>query len=123
MNTRQIAAEYRLSQWMEAIQERISSGETIKDFCKRKGVKRNTYFYWQQRIRKAACEKLSELQKTDPSTGISLPGFTEVKLPETPKLERRGEVHIEIHGIQIRAGKDYPKESLVALLREVSRLC
>ena len=45
MTTREIAAEYRLAQWAQALQARVTSGESIKDFCQSKGVSRNTYFY------------------------------------------------------------------------------
>jgi len=58
MNTREAASAYRISQWSVAIQEKVASGESINDFCERVGVRRNTYFYWQRKLREAAIQNL-----------------------------------------------------------------
>jgi hypothetical protein len=60
MDTRKIASEYRLSQWMNIIQEQQLSGQNIKDFCQEKGISRHAYFYWRRKMRKAACMELSK---------------------------------------------------------------
>ncbi|MBN1623114.1 MAG: transposase, partial [Clostridia bacterium] len=53
MNTQRIAMEYRLSQWAGIVQQRLDSGKNIKDFCEDEGINRNTYFYWQKKLREA----------------------------------------------------------------------
>ena len=123
MNTRQVASEYRLAQWVQAIQERIANGEKVKDFCVRKGISRNTYFYWQQRIRKTACEKIAEIQRMNTQTGLAVPGFTEIKLAELPTTGQAGQIRIEVKGVQITADSEYPTEALTVLLRELTRPC
>ncbi len=60
MDTRKVAAECRLSQWMHVIQEQQSGGLNIKEFCQEKGMSRHAYFYWRRKLRKAACEELSK---------------------------------------------------------------
>jgi len=55
MNTRKIAAEYRLTQWAGIIRERQESGLNVKAFCEAKGFHENIYFYWQRKLREAAC--------------------------------------------------------------------
>jgi len=60
MDTQKVTAEYRLSQWMHVIQEQQCSGQNIKDFCQAREISRNKYFYWQRKLRKAACEELSK---------------------------------------------------------------
>lgn len=55
MDTQKITAEYRLSKWMQVIKEMKTNGQSITDFCKEKGISRNTYFYWQRKLRQAAC--------------------------------------------------------------------
>ena len=62
MNTREIAMEYRLAQWAQALQERITNGESIKEFCQNRGVSRNTYFYWQRKLRKTASKQMAVKQ-------------------------------------------------------------
>ena len=126
MNTRQVATEYRLAQWVQAMQERKASGETIKEFCQRKGVNKNTYFYWQQRIRKAACEKLAEVQSMEAQTGLSVQGFTEVKITEAPALPMAvlpSKICVEAGKYKITTDSGYPAESLSMLLRELIRPC
>ncbi len=63
MDTQKVTAEYRLSQWMQVIQEQQSSGQNIKDFCQSRGISKNRYFYWQRKLRQAACTKLVKLEK------------------------------------------------------------
>jgi hypothetical protein len=58
MDTRKVAAEYRLAQWSQALRERKENDETVNAFCVRKCISKNTYFYWQKKLRKVACEEL-----------------------------------------------------------------
>ncbi|MGI6412280.1 MAG: IS66 family insertion sequence element accessory protein TnpA [Syntrophomonadaceae bacterium] len=61
MDTRRVAEEYRLSQWMNVIKEQQCSGQNIKEFCQDKGISRHAYFYWRRKIREAACMELSRI--------------------------------------------------------------
>jgi hypothetical protein len=54
MDTRKAAAEYRLGQWTQRLQEQKASGLSITAWCEQTGVPRWQYFYWQRRIRTAA---------------------------------------------------------------------
>ena len=58
MNTRYIAAELRLSHWSAIMRERQESGLSVKAFCESRGFHTNVYFYWQRKLRAAACEVL-----------------------------------------------------------------
>ena len=60
INTREIAAELRLSHWAGIMRERTRSGQSIKAFCRQIGICQNTYFYWQRRVRAAACTALPD---------------------------------------------------------------
>jgi len=71
MNTRQIAAEYRLSHWTGIVKDRQESGLSIKAYCERAGFHENIYFYWQRKLRAAACEQLAE---TKPRSAYPGPG-------------------------------------------------
>ena len=44
MNTREIAAEYRLKHWAKTMQERLASGKSIREYCKEAGMHENVYF-------------------------------------------------------------------------------
>ena len=58
MNTKDIAAEYRLSHWAQVVQDRVEKGISIRLYCKEAGIHENTYFYWQRKLREAACTGL-----------------------------------------------------------------
>ena len=124
INTRAIAAEYRLSHWAQVMQERIQSGLSIKAYCKQIGICGNTYFYWQRRVRAAACEQLA-LSVSEKST-LPAPGFTEVRveptaLPALPETTQSSQLRIEIGNIQMTVDSVYPPDKLAGLLRELVR--
>lgn len=118
INTREVAKEYRLSHWAGIMQERVQKGQSIKEYCLEIGICQNTYFYWQRRVRAAACEQLALKPE---SIQANQPVFTEVKvsgqltLPaaETPP------VRVEYKGIQIFCS--YRPDELAVLLRELAR--
>lgn len=59
MNTREIVEEYRLTHWAGIMKDRAASGLSIKEFCKTAGFRENVYYYWQRKLRDAACEELA----------------------------------------------------------------
>jgi putative transposase len=120
MDTRKIASEYRLAQWSQAMRERADSGESIRSFCQNRGVSKNTYFYWQKKLRSVACERLAKLQEKP--TGIAAHSFTEVKMLESPNqslAEETGQLLIEVRGVKITTDSTYPADKLATLLREL----
>jgi transposase-like protein len=133
INTRKIAQEYRLTHWTQIMRKRTESGLSIKDYCEQIGICTNTYFYWQRRLREAACEELALTVNTPEGEIRQLPvvNFAEVTVkepipvPESPEIEARSksDIHIELHGVQITVGAGYPAEKLAALLRELTRPC
>jgi len=121
MDTRSIATEYRLARWAEIMKERSESGLSVKAFCEKAGIHGNTYYYWQRKLREAACSAL-------PGTDLIPSGFTEVRLSNKPMTftqtaNTNSQVSIEASGIRITACGEYPADKLAALLREVVRPC
>jgi len=117
VGTQEVTTEYRLAQWAQVMTARSDSGQSIKEFCQSAGIKRNTYFYWQRKLREAA------------SAQLTAPGFAEVivqeapqplALPETPTPSQ---LCVEAAGVRITADSTYPPSSLAALLRELVRPC
>ena len=121
MNTGEIAAEYRLSHWARIMKERKESGLSIKAYCKDAGFHENSYFYWQRKLREAACERLAGTQ-----TGLAGAGFAEVRPVQSTMLlpgNSAGQICIETGGYKITAGNGYPTEAIAALLRELTKPC
>jgi putative transposase len=101
MDTRKVAKEYRLNQWAQIIKARNESGKSVKDFCEDAGVSRNAYFYWQRKLRKAACK---DLTVADESAVIVANGWVKLN-PVRPQYEDDG-ILIEINGCRITVKGD-----------------
>jgi putative transposase len=97
MDTRKIAGQYRLTQWSEVIRRRTESGLNVRGFCDREGIRENTYYYWQRKLREAACGE----------TGAALPapgGWAAVVPAGTAGVS--GTLPIEIGKCRVLADRD-----------------
>lgn len=101
MNTRDIAAEYRLSHWAGIIRERAERGMSIRLFCRETGIHENTYFYWQRKLREAACTGLREGNLPSPSQTAMTPGGW-AKLSVQEDQTSNSGLSIVVNGCQIQ---------------------
>jgi transposase-like protein len=128
MKPKDVTAEYRLSKWAQIIQERGSTGESIKEFCQNRGIKRHSYFYWQRKLREAASDSLAIINAGTKQSAVPF-GFTELKLTTNQKQVRhddaasQGQLHVEIRGVRMSADSTYPADKLAYLLRELVSQC
>jgi len=129
MNARKLAAEYKMGQWVQIIQDRKSSGKSVKDFCRDRNISKDSYFYWQKKLRDTACERILMPQRNPQPTMMAPLGFTEVKLlGHQPMKERmdaaiQGSLTIDISGLRMIADYAYPADQLAYLLRELVNQC
>jgi transposase-like protein len=107
MNTRQIAQEYRMNQWIGIVRECRESGQTVTSWCREHDIDPKKYYYWLKKIRAAACKSLPsinqggnivplEMQETSISTPIKALNDTQ----ETAYADiviRLGSAVLEIH--------------------------
>lgn len=100
MNTREIAQEYRLAHWAQVVRERSESGLSIKAYCQQIGICTNTYFYWQRKLRKAACNELA-LRTSEAEQSIVPIGWTRLEATEPPLAEAG--ITIEVGGCRVTA--------------------
>jgi len=126
MNTRDMTTEYRLAKWTQIIRERSESGLTVKSFCMNAGIRENTYFYWQKKLREKAIEGLVRIQAE--ATNLTPSGFMEVSLPTRPMLPTVASAHkssicVETTGVRVTADSEYPISKLTELLRLLVRPC
>ena len=106
MDIPKVTAEYRLSRWMQVIQEQQCSGQSIKDFCQEKGISKQAYFYWQRKLRKAACMELSKL-KEEPVTCVP-EGWMQL----TQGQEIKSTLDIEVGGCRVTVDAETDPELL-----------
>lgn len=129
MHTREIALEYRLSHWSRVMRERRESGLSIKAFYEASGFHPNIYYYWQRKLREAACRQVTEIQALEKQRESVAPCFAEVRLEPAPVRAAQpgsvtsGRLCVEFAGMQIIADGDYPAANLAELVRELARPC
>ena len=129
MNTMKIAAEYRMTKWTQIIQDRKNSGESIEGYCKNHGLSRDSYFYYQKKLREAACEQLIKIQPGLEGAGMIQGSFAEVKLlgENTPRAnseqDDRGRLSVDISGAKLTVNNAYPIDKFAYLLRELVHRC
>ena len=123
MNTKDIATAFRMRHWAGIMDERKRSGLSVRRFCINAGIPENNYYYWQKKLREAACE---EIANAESATGLEPVRFIEAQLPVQPARSTaanypRNQVCIEATGVRIIACGEYPADKLAVLLREVAR--
>ncbi len=107
MDSQKVATEYRLSKWAQVIKARLDSGQNVKDFCTTAGISKNSYFYWQKKLRESAC---TELVKTDKSDKTVPRGWMQVKPKQALCAEKA--LDIEINGCHITVNAETDPELL-----------
>ena len=119
INTREIAEEYRLSHWAQIVQEQKQSGLSIKEYCETAGFQQNRYFYWQRKLREAACSGLpSAVQhKQLPQSGWAAVESIEINRNEAAALP------IEIGNCRILVDSDTDMELLAKTCKILTSLC
>ena len=108
MNTREIAAEYRLSHWARITQDRKESGLNVTAYCKTIGIHPNTYFYWQRKLREAVNVEILQLPANYANQKIKTapPGWAicEIKKPEPN--ESAVYIEIGVNRVKVTTGSD-----------------
>lgn len=103
MDTSKVAQQYRLNQWTQIIRECRSSGKTVKVWCAEHNIRLSSYFYWLNRVRKAACEALPVLNDGETQLiEVNLPLFKDaaesLNHETSPDIILRiGAVTMEVH--------------------------
>lgn len=103
LNTREVARQYRLSQWTQIIRECRSSGQTVAAWCAEHNINPKSYYYWLKRVRTAACEALPSLSaENNPIVPVNMPALSSGTGPASQKpspdiIVRYGLVSLEIH--------------------------
>ncbi|NLV51635.1 MAG: IS66 family insertion sequence element accessory protein TnpB [Clostridiales bacterium] len=119
MNTREVAAEYRMAQWTQTIQARVQSGQSIKEFCASAGISRNAYFYWQRKLREAAC--IGHMTVQNRENGLVPNGWTQLS-ETTPSTVTVGTLTVEVSGCHITATAETDLELLAKVCRALRSL-
>ena len=123
INTREIAAEYRLSHWSGIMRERNESGKSIKAYCETIGLQQNVYYYWQRKLREAACAEMplavvGNNEEAKAPKGWAVCGVTH----QAPKA-KDPEIAIEIGKNLVSATADIDMSKLRDVCQMLMSLC
>lgn len=53
----------RMELWSERVQECRSSGKSVREWCRDKGLSEKTYYYWQRRLFKTLTESPQQIRE------------------------------------------------------------
>jgi len=110
-----------LAQWAQAMQERKASGQSVAGFCEAKDISRNTYFYWQRRLREAAAMQLAAAAQPNQSQVLVPSGWATVAeevVPEEPQS-----LTLRINGAEIELRQGFDEALLASVIRTLSQSC
>lgn len=105
MDAKLVTERYRSSQWMEILRDRKESGLGVDEYCRIKGISRHAYYYWQRKLRNAAC---TELAKQDMGIAAAPSGWMQLSKASA----QESSIRIEISGCHIDVNKSTDLELL-----------
>ena len=121
MDTRAIASKYRLSHWAKVIRDRSTSGMSIRAYCRSVGICEKVYYYWQRKLREAACQELNSAVEQRDKKALVPSGWAVCGVEEST-LEKKA-LTIEIGGCRISVERDVDQELLAKTCRLLKSLC
>lgn len=108
MTAKEATSAYRLQQWTGLVCECKASGKTVTAWCAEQGIATKTYYYWQRRVRQAACEQLTLKE----ATGLPMtmtnggPAFSEYRQPNRRENSAAVTLHLSGATVEIHNGAD-----------------
>jgi transposase-like protein len=113
MTVQTVTRTIQLQEWASQIQDRLQSGQTVREWCERIGVAPKTYYYRLRRVRE-------ELENAEPRNMPTLGQPVFAALPATRMGGAAVTVRIGEHTAEIQDGAD--AETIERVLRALSRL-
>ena len=96
MDMEKVTTEQQLSRWAQLIQNRLESGQSIKEFCRTNGVSKATYYYWQKKVSEAKCTVVEEVKEPK----IEVPSGW-MQLASKPVYPAKATLEIKINGCNV----------------------
>lgn len=118
MDTRKLAADYRLMHWAQVMRERTEKGLSVREYCEVSGIPENTYFYWQRKLREAACTGMQSTATDEKSLVPS--GWTSLRVKEDATHTR--DLTVEVSGCRITVSRETDTELLIKVCRALKAL-
>ena len=98
-----IKTDVKWEEWKEQVNSQITSGLTVKEWCRQNKVNEKTYYYHLRRVREKLCDEQEH-------------SVVPVNVPE---LTVSSKIHIEKNGLSITLPSDISTQTLKALVHEL----
>jgi hypothetical protein len=110
MNTQLVAKEVKFAQWNALVQECMSSGLKVKDWCLQNNVSKDAYYYWLRKVREAACDSME-------SSFVRVPDQC---IPSSFHSPFSTELTISIGSLTININSSTPQHLIESTIRAVT---
>lgn len=124
MTAREKANEYRLARWAQIIHERSESGLSVRKYCEEIGVHANTYYRWQNKLRKESLKSISPDKQAEATVPALPEGWALCNAEEKATLANRMKtLPIEIGVCRVMVDSEVDPELLTRVCRVLVSLC
>ena len=125
-----IKEQVKLDAWQCEMEERQSSGLSVKAWCKERGLSQSAYYHRLRKLREAVCEQVGEQvgkQVCKDQSVLSCPvptpapvtAVVPIRRADTPLVGSLSGIEIECGGLRIKVSGECPAELVCAMLREL----
>lgn len=118
-NMREVTRQLRVQQWLGIIHDRAQSGMTVKDYCIKNGLSRDSFFYWARIIKDQALQELPDRKF------VELPAVCEydsASKPQAALATDTSSLIININGINITVTETTSSSLLTKTLEVVKNV-
>ena len=124
-NVQELKQQLGMQQWSAIIEDRISSGLKVDEYCEKNGLSRNSYFYWLRKIREEMAVSSSangtEVLPVTTKQGVLVELVPNKSNTPVPRIELQPEaaesIALAINGISICVSTDISEEMLTKVMR------
>lgn len=120
MSTKDITDGYRLSQWAQVMRERAEKGLSIRAYCDSTGIHKNTYFYWQRKLREAAASGTRATMLEPEEKYLAPAGWATLSVSDEPAHPQS--LTVDVGGCRITVYPDTDPELLTKVCRALKSL-
>ncbi len=110
-----VVQDVRLQEWISLIQDQKASGLSVRTWCRENDIGQGKYYYWLNKLRKAAIEQFPEELNETTFVPLEIPSVvpTANSINSTSDITiRKGEISIEFSG-------DTPLSTITAILEVI----
>ncbi len=125
-----IKEQIKLDAWQREMEERQSSGLSVKAWCKERGLSQSAYYHRLRKLREGVYEQAGELAgkqvckdqsvlSCPVSTPVPATAIVPIRKADTPLVGYSSGIEIECGGLRIKVSGECPAELICAMLREL----